>query len=103
MRFNACKAMTRGFRPTVPTDELAGWLGFQLEPECVHSEGEGPALPPTVACVRWLREHGATLTDGEDPELDCKASVATLFVPDKTNAVSHGDPNLSAADFLATI
>jgi len=103
MRFTACKAMTRGFRPTVPVEELAAWLGFELEEECAGGPETGPAMPPAVVCVRWLQEHGAVLTTTEEPELDCKASMATLFVPDKSNAVSHGDPNLSAADFLANI
>jgi hypothetical protein len=47
--------------------------------------------------------HGAVVDgEGEAMAVNCKDSVAALFVPEKDDAVAHGDANLSAADFLAT-
>lgn len=45
------------------------------------------------------------MLDGQGGELafDTKSSASCLFVPEKEDAVSHGDANLSAADFLAAI
>ncbi len=65
-------------------------------------------VSPQVAgkdCVKWLKEHGAVLSNESSPAegaVDCKASANTLVMPAAV-AVAHGDANLAIDDFLKSM
>jgi hypothetical protein len=130
MRFRHALAAGAAFRPRVPVRFLAKTMGFSLEfPGTGTRSGDGGdedgdgvpgdgvpedgaprvALPAAArgsaaesACAAWLTRHGAALVveDGET-QMDGKASAHSLFVPEDTDAVAHGDRTLDIEDFLA--
>ncbi len=58
-----------------------------------------------MACMIWLKEHGAVLVMESSPSeaaVDCKASANTLMMP-AAIAVAHGDANLNIDDFLKSM
>ncbi|KAK9050258.1 hypothetical protein SSX86_030772, partial [Deinandra increscens subsp. villosa] len=94
MRYAAVKCMSRSYRPTVPVSFVAQVLGFQSADE---NDTNG-----LEECTEWLKAHGACLATDSSGEmmLDAKASMASLFMPEPDDAVSHGDATLAVNDFL---
>ncbi|KAD6796609.1 hypothetical protein R6Q59_019647 [Mikania micrantha] len=94
MRYAAVKCMSRSYRPTIPVSYVAQVLGFQSVDEKDTSGLE--------ECTEWLKAHGACLATESSGEtmLDAKASMASLFMPEPDDAVSHGDASLAVNDFL---
>ncbi|CAI9264696.1 unnamed protein product [Lactuca saligna] len=88
MRYAAVKCMTRSYRPTLPVNYVAQVLGFQEN--------------GLEECTEWLKAHGASLAMDNSGEMmiDAKASMASLFMPEPDDAVSHGDASLAVNDFL---
>nr|GFB21561.1 SAC3 family protein A isoform X1 [Tanacetum cinerariifolium] len=96
MRYAAVKCMTRSYRPTLPVSYVAQILGFQ-SPEPSDEKDTGGL----EECTEWLKAHGCLTTDSSgEMMLDAKASMATLFMPEPDDAVSHGDASLAVNDFL---
>ena len=60
-------------------------------------------------CQDWLTAHGAVLTDPIEStggsrrfkSIEPKRSANSIFVPDKEDAVAHGDASLHASDFFS--
>ena len=105
-RFAACNTIVRAYRPNMALPPAAMMLGF-----CSTGDGDtvtGKASDDEPAglgeCYEWLRAHGAVLVG--DPsaaaacKIDCKESVGKLAVPEKVEAVAHGDVNMSVENFL---
>jgi hypothetical protein len=125
IRFQFLTRVSRSFRPHVPVAFLAKNMGFTLDAEDADARGPrrvGSERNPTGlgkdgapridlrepepseidACADWLRARGAVLvTEDGALQVDAKASVNTLFVPEDTDAVAHGDRTLAVEDFLA--
>ena len=59
-------------------------------------------------CQDWLSAHGAVLTDrlqgdahGRFKSMEPKLSATSIYIPEKEEAVAHGDVNLHASDFFS--
>ncbi|KAI5066212.1 hypothetical protein GOP47_0018836 [Adiantum capillus-veneris] len=103
MRFEALRCMTRAYRPTLQVSyigRILGFIGFGASDYSSEKDQED-----LDECEEWLRAHGAILVNDNEGELcvDCKASMATLFMPEPEDAVAHGDVNLAVNDFLAQV
>ncbi|KAJ1686564.1 hypothetical protein LUZ63_017954 [Rhynchospora breviuscula] len=100
MRFEAVKSMSKAYRPTLPVRYVAQVLGFMKNSE--EKKSEITDKSGFEDCEQWLKAHGAVLkSDGSgDLQLDGKASMTTLYMPEPENAVSHGDASLAVDDFL---
>ncbi|KAJ9545533.1 hypothetical protein OSB04_025240 [Centaurea solstitialis] len=97
MRYAALKCITRSYRPTLPVSYVAQVLGF---PSAEGSDEKD--IGGLEECAEWLKAHGACVATDNSGELmlDAKASVASLFMPEPDDAVSHGDASLAVNDFL---
>ncbi|XP_078169106.1 SAC3/GANP/Nin1/mts3/eIF-3 p25 family isoform X2 [Carex rostrata] len=100
IRFEAVKSMSKAYRPTLPVRYVAQVLGFVKNSE--EKESETTDRSGFEECEQWLKAHGAVLTSDStgDLQLDGKASMNTLYMPEPENAVSHGDASLAVDDFL---
>ncbi|KAG8390019.1 hypothetical protein BUALT_Bualt01G0039700 [Buddleja alternifolia] len=94
MRYAAVKCISRSYRPTVPVSYLCQILGFTNNASEEEKEVE--------ECVEWLKAHGACIISDNSGEilLDTKASVLSLYMPEREDAVAHGDKSLAVNDFL---
>ncbi|CAL5222496.1 g4870 [Coccomyxa viridis] len=128
-RHAALNMAVRVYKPHVQVDFLTSLLGFKALgnrasstadsaqvaglslPGCTQHDFPGkypPQVSPQVAgkdCVKWLKEHGAVLSNESSPAegaVDCKASANTLVMPAAV-AVAHGDANLAIDDFLKSM
>ena len=73
----------------------AGFLRDEADEEIKAEEIE--------ECAAWLLAHGATLDTGASGEytvFNTKDSVDSLFMPEKEDAVAHGDATMSLHTFL---
>lgn len=97
MRYAAVKCMTRSYRPTLPVAYVAQVLGFQSGESLNENDTSG-----LEECTEWLKAHGASVALDNSGEMmvDAKASMASLFMPEPDDAVSHGDSSLAVNDFL---
>jgi len=77
MRFEAMKCMSRSYRPTVPVGYVAQILGFlRTDTEgCATNEDDG-----LEECEKWLKAHGAVLSEDKSGELQIDMKVSTLSV-----------------------
>ncbi|KAI3508636.1 hypothetical protein L1887_23645 [Cichorium endivia] len=100
MRYAAVKCMTRSYRPTLPVAYVAQVLGFQSTENL--NENDNNNTNGLEECTDWLKAHGASIVMDNSGEmmLDAKASMASLFMPEPDDAVSHGDASLAVNDFL---
>lgn len=76
-------------------------LDFSLDVE-EEEEEDGDNDDALVACVKWLESHGAVFTQESKDVLDCRKSSSRLHVPEREDAVAHGDENMSFANFLSS-
>ncbi|KAH7428382.1 hypothetical protein KP509_10G090000 [Ceratopteris richardii] len=102
MRFEALRCMTRAYRPILQVSyigRILGFTGFGALEGSYEKDQED-----LDECEEWLRAHGAILVSTESELcVDCKASMATLLMPEPEDAVAHGDANLAVNDFLAQV
>ena len=110
IRWAHLNSVAKAFRPHVPVSFLAKSLGFTGGKDAGGLNGDAVELRVILqeateteisTCADWLAAHGAVLvTEDGVLHMDGKASSATLFVPEDTNAVAHGDQTLNIDDFL---
>jgi len=98
VRFEGIKCLVRTHRPSLAIESTARFLGFMTEDSSGDTKDEA-----IEECVSWLLAHGACLDQGPEGQytmFNTKESTDTLFVPEKEDAVAHGDATMSLGSFL---
>lgn len=94
VRFETVKRMAAAYKPALAVGLFSRALLFEA------LEGQGDEGPGRTACLDWMEKHGAVVKDGQ---MDCAATLKTLFMPVNEDAVAHGDANLSLDKFLTAL
>ena len=119
-RFRGLHVMCSAYRPTMPIASIATHFGFRRREYRGAVEGRQGEEVGTAAsdreldedeefeCQDWLSAHGAVLTDrlqgdahGRFKSMEPKLSATSIYIPEKEEAVAHGDVNLHASDFFS--
>ena len=102
-RFRGLRVVCSAYRPTMPIAAVATQFGFRRRAGAGDNEEEEEE--EDFECQDWLTAHGAVLTDRIEGDrfrsIDPKESTNRIFVPEKEEAVAHGDASLHASNFFA--
>ena len=118
-RFRGLSVVVTSYRPTMPIRAVATQMGFRSR-DVYAKEGteNGNAEDDDedeFECQDWLSAHGAVLTDRDFgnkssavggatgtryASIETKLSMGKIFIPEKEEAVAHGDANLKANNFF---